>query len=67
MFLVLLSAYFGIILIFILFACWLYCHMQQNNVNRSGQKLGRRLYTVKDRVSGTKLLLAMNDDFAIIL
>ena len=64
MFIVLLSAYFGIILIFILFACWLFCHIQQN---RSDKKLERRLYTVKDRVSGTKMLLAMYDDFAIIL
>ena len=64
MFIVLLSAYFGIIFIFILFACWLSCHMQQN---RSDKKLERRLYTIKDRISGTKLLLAMNDDFAIIL
>ena len=67
MFLVLLSVYFGIIMICILFVCWLYCHLQQNDVIQNGKKLKRRLYTVKDRISGTQLLVAMNDDFAIIL
>ena len=58
MFLILLSAYVGIILICVLFECWLYCQLQQSDVIQSGSKLGRTFYTVKDRESCTHPIIA---------
>ena len=46
---------------------WWYCRKKQNIMVQSDKKLGRRLYTVQDRVSGAQLVVGMTDDFAIIL
>lgn len=67
MFFALLSVMICVIICCWLFACWLFSHEQRNDVIQSGKKYRRKLYTIKDRVTGTQLFVAMNDDSAIIL
>lgn len=63
MFFALLSVMICVIICCWLFACWLFIHEQRNDVIQRCKKYR----IVKDRVTGTQLFVAMNDDFAIIL